>query len=64
LKRVLRFFESIFFGIIAVSVCFSVIVLACFQYIFKTEKEPIRYSRNGKVVNLDDFRADKAGREL
>jgi hypothetical protein len=64
LRKILRVFESISFGVIAIVICLSVIVLACFQYVFKTEKSPIRYSRKGKVVDLNDFRANKAGRKL
>lgn len=64
MNKVKRFFEAVCVGAMAIIAAFFVILLACFNYVFKTEKEPIKYSRNGKVVDLNDFRADKAGREL
>jgi hypothetical protein len=52
--RVLRFF-LLMFGIV------YFIIMGLLDYIIqnKGSPNPIKYSRNGKVVDLDDFRADQ-----
>ena len=63
--RIRHFFEALFLGIVAIIACALVILAACWQYVFKPKGPTIRYvDKEGKVVNLDDFKATKARREL
>jgi hypothetical protein len=46
-----------------------IIAVLCFLCIgildyFQKDRSPIRYSKDGKVVDLDDFRTNPSGREL
>jgi len=58
-------------GIVSSVVAVFVIWIGTILYIINPDKHPLshvknpmRYSRKGKVVNLNDFRTDKAGREF
>lgn len=58
-------------GIVSSVVAVLVIWCGCILYIINPDKHPLshiknpmRYSKEGKVVDINDFRTDKAGREF
>ena len=60
-----QFFRALFLSIVAIIATTLVIIGAFWCVVFKPKKPKITYrTKDGKVVDINDFRADKAGRGL
>jgi len=65
LKFLKKLLLAIFLGFTTFVITTIVLVWGIMKFLFSREELKIRYTdRNGKVVNLDDFRANKTGGEL
>jgi len=65
LKFLKKLLLAIFLGFTTFVITIIVLVWGIMKFLFSREELKIRYTdRNGKVVNLDDFRANKTGGEL
>lgn len=65
LKFLKKLLLAIFLGFTTFVITTIVLVWGILKFLFSREELKIRYTdRNGKVVNLDDFRANKTGGEL
>ena len=60
-----QFFRALFISLAAILATIFVIAGAFWSIVVKPKRPIITYrTKNGKVVDINDFRADKAGREL